>query len=276
MAASIGCNIVHPECDRGDMYTRPVYLERLDAYRGYGFSHIEFSHVTVIDEADAEVIRRRAEELGLVLWSIHSEHLNTPGPQGLADYLKVQTHCARVARELGTPAYVCHVPNLQPYAADVPRDVEILNRLADITDAHGLRLAIETGPKTSYVIELADRIGRPTVGINLDSGHTFLLGEDPAQAARQIGRRLFTTHLQDNFGRNDDHQAPGMGKIEWRPLLRAIRDTGYTGPFMVELTGRGVAANRTAEELRDFPLEKEIIFTLAYLGMLAAEMSQGR
>ena len=64
-----------------------------------------------------------------------------------------------------------------------------------------------------------------------------------------------------------------MGRIDWRSLLRALKEIGYAGPLMVELTGEGVKANRSSEEMRDFALEKEIIFTLAYLGHLAGEIT---
>jgi len=272
MSVAIGCNIVHPLCDKAEMYTRQVYLERISAYKRYGFQHVEFSHVTAINEADAEAIRAHAGRVGIVPWSIHSEHLNAGEPQAVKDYFAVQTHCAEVARSLGTTAYVCHIPNVPPYAKDMRRDADILRRLADITDAHGLKLAIETGPPTDYVVELADRIDRRSVGINLDTGHVFLIREDPAAAARKIGGRLITTHLQDNFGKNDDHQAPGMGLIDWREVLQALKDIRYAGPLMVELTG--CKANRTAEELRDFSLEKEIVFTLGYLRFLAAGIAQ--
>lgn len=275
MVPAIGCNIVHPLCDKEEMYTREVYLERLTAYRDYGFQHVEFSHVKAIDEADAAALRDHARRIGIVPWSIHSEHLNAPGPAALADYLRIQTHCARVARALGAVAYVCHVPNLQPHAADAERDVDILNRLADITDAHGLTLAVETGPRTDYIIEVVDGIHRPTVGVNLDSGHTFLLGEDPADAARRIGSRLVTTHLQDNLGKNDDHQAPGTGLIDWPHLIRAVLATGYAGPLMVELTGEGVKARRSSEAMRTFALEKEIVFTVAWLRHVAALVQRG-
>ena len=267
---SIGCNLVDPERDTPDQYTVEAYSVLLPMYRRYGLRHVEFSHVTEIDEADAERLRELARNLGLGLWSIHSEHLNG-NRNATEDYLAVQTRCARVARALGTPVFVCHIPNLPPYAQDIDRDQEILSRVADITDAHGLRLAIETGPPTEYVVALADRLNRPTVGVNLDTGHVVLRDEDPAESARLIGPRLVTTHLQDNFGVNDDHQAPGMGTIDWRALIRALRDIGYEGPFMVELTGEGNKAHRSVPELRTFDLDKEIVFAIAYLKHVLAQ-----
>ena len=85
---------------------------------------------------------------------------------------------------------------------------------------------------------------------------------------RQIGKKLFTTHLQDNFGLNDDHQAPGFGYIDWEKLVPAILSTGYQGPLMMELTGTSVKVRRTVPQLREYPLEKELVFAASYLNFL--------
>ena len=82
-------------------------------------------------------------------------------------------------------------------------------------------------------------------------------------------KRLFTTHLQDNFGVNDDHQPPGLGEIDWRGTLTALNEIGYNGPLMMEMTGPGVKIRRSVEELRDFNLEKELLFGKAYLEYLS-------
>jgi sugar phosphate isomerase/epimerase len=267
----IGCNIVDPVCGEGEMYTKDVYLRNIALYHHYGIRHIEFSHVTVLDVAEAEEIREYMQAVGLVPWSIHSEHLNDSTEDGLQAYLALQTHCCDVARALGTKVVVCHLPNINPH--EIGRDCDILNRLADITSERGLKLAVETGEQpTAYLIDVVDRINRPDVGVNMDAGHTFLYEGDPAQAIREIGPRLFTTHLQDNFGDNDDHQPPGLGKIDWRSVLQALADVDYHGPLMVELTGPGVKALRTVPQLRDFPLEKEIMFMQSHLKFLLREM----
>jgi len=64
---------------------------------------------------------------------------------------------------------------------------------------------------------------------------------------------------------NDDHQPPGLGKIDWKSLLRGLKEIEYQGPLMMELTGEGVKALRSTQELRDYPLEKEIMLAQAYL-----------
>jgi sugar phosphate isomerase/epimerase len=268
---SIGCNIVDPVCDVGTNYTKDVYLKNIAKYREYGVSHLEFSHVTVLSEDDAKEIKDFCQKIGITPWSVHSEHLNAPGKEALDEYLCVQDKCARTAAALGTKVCVCHIPNVEPRAGEPERDIDVLKRVADITGKYGLKLAIET-PPYDYIIELVDAISREDVGMNLDTGHSFLEGNDPAKVAKAIGKRLFTTHLQDNFGENDDHQAPGIGKINWRETLKAIKESGYDGPLMLELTGGGVKARRTVPQLRDFELDKEMVFALSYINLILNEI----
>ena len=261
---NIGCNIVDPECDSGELYTEDVYRKNIELYRAYGIRHIEFSHVVSLDEAAGERLREFCRNLGIIPWSIHSEHLNAPGRSELDAYLKVQTRCCKVAHALDAKVIVCHLPNLVPRAGNIKRDTDILKRLADITGSFGQKLAVETPPH-DYIIEVVDAVNRDDVGMNLDTGHTALDNCSPARAARLIGKRLFTTHLQDNFGVNDDHQTPGMGLIDWDELLTAFQDIGYSGPLLMELTTESVKARRSVRELRDFELEKEILYGKAYL-----------
>ena len=103
----------------------------------------------------------------------------------------------------------------------------------------------------------------------------ILSGETPQgipALVERIGKRLFTTHLQDNFGLNDDHQAPGIGYLDWPALIHSIRNTGYSGPLMMELTGNQAKIRRSVCQMRNFPLEKEIIFAASYLNFLDSQI----
>jgi len=267
IGCNIGCNIVYPDCEDENKYNEALYFEAIPEYKKHGFTHIEFSHVHKLDEAGAGRIREFCRTVGIIPWSIHSEHLNADGAQALEEYLTIQLHCCKIAKALDAKVVVCHIPNVAPRAKALERDVDVLSKLADITHEYGLKLAIET-PPYDYIIKLVDAIDRDDVGINLDTGHSFLEGNDPAFVARKIGKRLFTVHLQDNFGVNDDHQPPGLGKIDWHSTLTALNEIGYNGPLMMEMTGPGVKCRRSVKELRNFALEKELIFAKAYLEYL--------
>lgn len=261
----IGCNIVVPEADDIQMYTREVYLRAIPMYRDYGFRNLEFSHLMRLSPEDGLAIRERCRECGISPWSVHSEHLNEG--TGVNDYFAVQRHCAEVADALDARIMVCHLPNLSP-RFDFERAKNILTRLADITGEFRLKLAVENCLRgdADFIIRLVDAIGRPDVGINCDTGHAFLYEtQDVAGLIRRFGKRLFTTHLQDNFRENDDHQMPGLGYIDWYAVVRAIRETGYAGPLMMEMTGGAVKSRRTVPQLRKMDIDRELVCGRAYL-----------
>lgn len=297
----IGCNLVDVVSDDvAGFYTLAAYRNVLNDYVRYRelIGALEFSHVTNITPEEAVTVGNWARELGFETWSIHSEHLNVG--DRLEDYLAVQKHEAEVCAALGCKVMVCHLPNLRPYV-DFERDLDVIGKVAELTHANGVRLAVETclypdaegalQPDADLVIKTVETLNMDDVGVNVDTGHN-LIGQSHAREAelerilsgeekqtlpdlvRRIGKKLFTTHLQDNFGMNDDHQPPGFGYIDWGKLVPAILATGYQGPLMMELTGKSVKLRRTVPQLRDYPLEKEIVFSASYLNFLLKQNEQ--
>ena len=302
MKSRIGCNTINtdPDCMAG-IYTLDTYQRVLKKYERYAglIGALEFSHADRISPEDGAKIGELARKIGFDTWSIHSEHLNTGDT--LEHYLEVQKHEAEVCAALGCQVMVCHLPNLLPYV-DFERDLDVIGKVAELSHANGVRLAVETCnyrdpsgsgdllPDADLVIKVVEALDLPDVGINLDSGHCLigqtrtkeeylnkiLSGETEQwipSLVKRIGKKLFTTHLQDNFGLNDDHQAPGFGYIDWEMLIPAILATGYQGPLMMELTGASVKARRTVPQLRDYPLDKEVIFSASYLNFLLKKQS---
>ncbi len=268
VSCCIGCNIVDPTEGRIPYYDRALYLKNIEVYRHYGVSHLEFSHVATLNREDCAVIREACCCAGLIPWSVHSEHLNEGDT--VEHYLEVETHCAEMADALDARVMICHLPNLQP-RFDFERALDVLTRLADVTHKYNVKLAIENclAGDIDFIIKVVDAINRPDVGINLDTGHSYYTGtHDIAEVVRKFGKRLFTTHIQDNFGENDDHQPAGLGCIDWPSTLKALKEVGYQGPLMMELTGLGVKARRTVPQLKEFPLEKEIVMAVAYLNFV--------
>ena len=298
----IGANLVFTTLpDHEECYTAENYRNLLEEYTAYleYIGYLEFSHVLNVSPDEAVKLGNHARSLGFEPWSIHSEHLNIGDT--LEKYLTIQTHEAEVCAALGCQVMVCHLPNLRPYF-DFERDLDVIGQLSDITRRCGIRLAVETCtapnpenekeilPDAEFLLRVVETLDRPDVGVNIDTGHCLIgqtrLQEDRLEKVlsgeeeqtlpalfKRVGKKLFTTHLQDNFGMNDDHQAPGFGYIDWEKLIPAILGTGYQGPLMMELTGMGVKARRTVPQLRKYPLEKELVSAAAYLDFLRKKYS---
>ncbi|MDO4629133.1 MAG: sugar phosphate isomerase/epimerase [Planctomycetia bacterium] len=105
----------------------------------------------------------------------------------------------------------------------------------------GVGLLIEPEPQllietfTQYE-EFMERIDSPAVGLNFDIGHAFCVGDDPVTWIPKLAAQTRHYHIEDiSAERVHHHLVPGDGAIDFGPILRAIRDTNYTGWVTVEL-----------------------------------------
>lgn len=73
-----------------------------------------------------------------------------------------------------------------------------------------------------------------------DTGHSnkaMRFGEPtPAEVIRQLGKEFTILHLNDNDTLTDQHKLPLSGTIDWKDVLLALKEVGYTGVYNMELT----------------------------------------
>ncbi|MBL7502725.1 sugar phosphate isomerase/epimerase [Frankia sp. CNm7] len=118
--------------------------------------------------------------------------------------------------------------------------------------SQGVRLAIEPTQRTdrSFVhtlpdaIKVADRTG---LALIVDLGNCWR-EPDLAAAIHQVGDRLAAAQLCDVITHEraglptGTRVVPGEGDMPVETFLRAVLETGYTGPFEIELVGPAVQA----------------------------------
>jgi sugar phosphate isomerase/epimerase len=112
-----------------------------------------------------------------------------------------------------------------------------MNELLDAVPT-GVRFAIENTPvdsgRVSVILDIVDRYPADRVGVCLDVGHAHI-EENLLSAVRAAGPRLIHVHASDNRGEKDEHLVPGKGAIPWNSVTAALRETGFDGPFTVEI-----------------------------------------
>ena len=116
-------------------------------------------------------------------------------------------------------------------------------------ETRGIRIAIETACQSwPWLDENPDRliafikdVGAENLGICLDSGHCHIAGIDIPKAIHTFGDYFWETHFHDNFGRQnaefskcDLHNPVGIGTIDWRKLIQAMREIDYSGVITFE------------------------------------------
>jgi len=122
-----------------------------------------------------------------------------------------------------------------------------------------VRLALEVIPNSlssadALVSFIEDDVERVDVGICMDVGHAFLMG-DLVDAIETCSGHLMTTHLHDNRRRTDDHLAPGEGAIDWPAALMSLQKIGYDGTWLFEVANTSTpkaVLERTDKARRQF------------------------
>ncbi|WP_077967645.1 myo-inosose-2 dehydratase [Ensifer adhaerens] len=137
-------------------------------------------------------------------------------------------------------------------AAYAERLTEFASRLAGeyglaLAYHHHLMMVAETFDEIS---DIFDTTG-VEVGLLLDTGHAVAAGFDYTQIIERFGDRLVHVHLKDvrksvmrevrtadlsfNAGvRNGMFTVPGDGIVDFTPIARFVRDSGYRGWLVVE------------------------------------------
>jgi len=118
---------------------------------------------------------------------------------------------------------------------------EKIGALADVAAARGVRLALE--PLNRYEAEVLntaaqalaflEELGRPNVGLLLDTFHVNIEEPSIGEAVRLSGPRLWHVHLGDS-----NRWPPGCGHFPFAQFLDALRSVGYGGFLSAELLAR--------------------------------------
>lgn len=105
----------------------------------------------------------------------------------------------------------------------------------------GVRVAVEVIPNRlsspeALVHLIEDQLEGLDVGICLDYGHAHLMG-DLGEGIETVSGHLWTTHVHDNGGREDEHLVPFAGTIDWDGAMVGTQKIGYDGALMLEVAG---------------------------------------
>lgn len=235
-----------------------------------GYSGIELapftlaSRITDVSAAQRRDLRSEAADFGLTICGLHwllaktdGFHLTTRDRairKATTNYLiELGNACADLGGEVmvfGSPAQ----RNLQPgvtreeayaNAAEVFR--EALPAFAD----RGVKIVMEplTPKETDFVntcaeaVELIERVGHP--GIVLHQDVKAMLSESVSIPELIQQYAPVTGHFHVN---DDNLLGPGMGRTDYRPIIKALLDTNYSGWVSVEVFDYKPGAELIARE----------------------------
>ena len=160
----------------------------------------------------------------------------------------------RIAGVLGAKAIVVHpIAYVKQGEEQKKVNFEFYRSLEPVALDYGIKIALENmwgyDGRRNYIIpnvcsfgaDLADYydgLNNPAAyTVCLDLGHCGLVGEEPDDAVRALGKdRLGALHVHDNTYKADNHTVPydyGM-KMNWDAITKALGEIDYQGDFTFE------------------------------------------
>ena len=137
-------------------------------------------------------------------------------------------HMPRDEEKLRKLFEFAHKVGIEVLTADP--DLDAFDLLDKLVEEYGIAVAIHNhGPGHRYarvedVLKAVENYS-PLIGMCLDTGHIARAGQDPAEAARKLGKRLHGIHLKD-INKEKKDTVLGEGVIDFKKLFETIKETG--------------------------------------------------
>jgi len=220
-----------------------------------------FHSVSMLD--DPLRVKRACEKAGVKL-SGFSAHTPLCKPEISTEYLK---QAIRFAAECGAPVVNTDEgpkPKWTTKQEDHVLMRYVLTEAVKVAEPRGILIGLEQHQQYSKTPEGLDRISRlvdsKLIGINFDTGNSYLAGQDPIAWLRRVKDRVVHVHAKDiSVKQAKDERgkvtgtpvgcACGDGVIDWSKVIEICRSIPRTIVFSVEC-GTVDQAGRSIKYLR--------------------------
>lgn len=206
-----------------------------------------YHHIN-IDEMDARRLNRLRKELGLRFSAIDA-HTSLLLPQVGVPYL-----CRAIdfAVEVECPVVISDEGPVPEEWMSLQQGFEImctsLEAILSYAQPKGIRYAMELHnsltARPDMLVKLLERFGPGRLGVNFDTGNSFLAGNDPVQYLRRVAAQVIHVHIKDvpesqlaQRGKVTGIRvgvAAGDGMIDLPSIVGVLAEVGYQGVVSIE------------------------------------------
>ncbi|MGD8520622.1 MAG: sugar phosphate isomerase/epimerase family protein [Desulfobacterales bacterium] len=236
-------------------------LEAIERIAGLGFRGVEIMgdrpHLYPPDfgEEDLARLKKTIAEHALELININSFTLFAVGDTYLPSWIEPEEdrreirirhtlESLRVADYLG-----CKTISVPPGGplGNITRQEAIslfhqgLERVIPLAQELGVKVLVEPEPdllieRTQEFKSFIKDVKSDWVGLNLDIGHFYCVGEDPNAAFEELFEWVGHVHIEDIApSRTHDHLIAGQGAIQFPEIFDTMKRLGYQGDISLEL-----------------------------------------
>lgn len=232
-------------------YDVPLNPESLAAMKESGLEAIELSPGLGIG-VDFPGIRKMADAAEIRLWSCHLPFrpvdeidISLESKQLRDRTVRLFSELIRKCADIGVDKFVIHPST--PLPPDARREerlkysMDTLNQLAEVATPCGAVLAVEemtprclgcSVQEMQYILSAHEKLQ-----VCFDLNHLFT--GTHADFIKHLGDKIVTLHVSDKDTQGERHWLPGEGVNPWYEIYASLKQSGYQGVWLYELSLNG-------------------------------------
>ena len=231
-------------------------------HREGAFAHLERTGVRNVEipvpgRAGLDAVRARLREHGLTATTLTC-------PCDLADDPESMRERLEIGREMGVPLFFI---SAKTGGLTKPEGYRRLRARAELASEHGITLSLETHPDLgeNFVEARATlhAAAHPNLRWNLDTAnlHYYNHNTHAVAEASRGATIIASVHLKDTNGAFQCWWFPALGEgiVDFPGVFRVLNESGFYGPFAMELEGI------QGEELDEAASHERVERSVAYL-----------
>lgn len=217
-----------------------------------------FPHISLLE--DPMKMKRKMSEYGVRFSQLDSAY-PLSGKDGM--YIGVQYVCRTLpwAKVIGCENIATTDGLYKPEGLSDTEAMELMKRsysyIVELAELYEININIEIHgyftTKPEMLEKMLDFVKSDRLGLNLDTGNTFIAGQDPVEFCRKFIKKINHVHIKDvseslamslrgkDTGIGISHCAVGEGvnADNIRKVLEILRDNDYNGVLSIECEGKG-------------------------------------
>ena len=160
------------------------------------------------------------------------------------------THSLEAAAILGAKNIIVHAITVPKEIDFEEYNIHFYKSLIPYCEKFGIHIAVENlfhkDPETKKITgkigspdelnRIIAKIDSPWVVACVDVGHAAITGNRPEDFIKNISPHILKAlHIQDNDLISDRHIAPYTGELNWKEIMKALKEVNYKGELTFEV-----------------------------------------
>ena len=238
--------------------------KRYEMLRSLGFDYVDIDFLSsrsIYYNTPKEELRQllRAEKAladaaGVIVNQVHGPWrwpAKDSTPEDRAERMDKMKWSIEMGAILGSKNWVIHpimpfgVEELDtPLARDTwDMNMAFMSEILEEAKGYDMTVCLENTPypnfslgKSADVLRFVKTMNDDHFKMCLDTGHTACCGSNrPGDEVRLIGDELRVLHVHDNNGKQDQHNMPYFGVVDWQDFGAALKEIDFRGVFSYEV-----------------------------------------